>query len=347
MGRKKIAIRRIEDERNRQVTFSKRKFGLMKKAYELSELCGCEVGLIMFAGNGKLFQFASTDMNDILLRYTEYNGEPHESKNNDDILRTLERNGNLNDDDDSIYGDSISGSNFNSPTTDHFNVSSPYGNLSEPSSPLKIRTSNISNTSIKKNTPRKTKIQNAILNNNKKQQQQKHINNQQQQQQQPQSALPLNINGIDLNSNSNSSIHSDQLIDHHQGFPSDVMSPIDTHTYDNFNHLVINSSNDYNNDNNNNSSQHNQQQQSQSQQTQQHIGYPYNTNESTYITSSQNQHLLSNINTNHYNSNNQQHHHHQPRLPTNFLQNTYDDALWSPEVNNYDELPSLLSQQVE
>ncbi|KAI8998352.1 Myocyte-specific enhancer factor 2D [Gaertneriomyces sp. JEL0708] len=87
MGRKKIAIKRITDERNRQVTFSKRKFGLMKKAYELSVLCGCEIGLIMFAHNGKLFQFASTDMDKILLRYTET--EPHETRNNDDIVRMI------------------------------------------------------------------------------------------------------------------------------------------------------------------------------------------------------------------------------------------------------------------
>jgi hypothetical protein len=41
MGRKKIEIQRIADERNRQVTFAKRKFGLLKKAYELSVLCDC------------------------------------------------------------------------------------------------------------------------------------------------------------------------------------------------------------------------------------------------------------------------------------------------------------------
>jgi len=81
MGRKKITIKKITDERNRQVTFSKRKFGLMKKAYELSVLCGCEVGLIMFTANNKLFQYASSDMDRILLRYTEYN-EPHESRTN-------------------------------------------------------------------------------------------------------------------------------------------------------------------------------------------------------------------------------------------------------------------------
>eukprot|EP01137_Pigoraptor_chileana_P002430 Opistho-2@41264 len=88
MGRKKIAIKRIEDERNRQVTFTKRKLGLMKKAYELSILCDCEIALIIFNGNNKLFQYASTDMDKILLKYTEYS-EPHESRNNADIAAVL------------------------------------------------------------------------------------------------------------------------------------------------------------------------------------------------------------------------------------------------------------------
>uniref|UniRef100_A0A8C6VU52 MADS-box domain-containing protein n=1 Tax=Nothobranchius furzeri TaxID=105023 RepID=A0A8C6VU52_NOTFU len=73
MGRKKIQIQRITDERNRQVTFTKRKFGLMKKAYELSVLCDCEIALIIFNHSNKLFQYASTDMDKVLLKYTEYN----------------------------------------------------------------------------------------------------------------------------------------------------------------------------------------------------------------------------------------------------------------------------------
>ncbi|CAH8542722.1 unnamed protein product [Schistosoma bovis] len=84
MGRKKILIKKIADERNRQVTFTKRKLGLMKKAYELSILCDCEIALIVFTSSQKLFQYASSDMDKILLRYTEFN-EPHESKTNRDI----------------------------------------------------------------------------------------------------------------------------------------------------------------------------------------------------------------------------------------------------------------------
>ncbi|MBN3318012.1 MEF2D factor, partial [Atractosteus spatula] len=68
-----------------QVTFTKRKFGLMKKAYELSVLCDCEIALIIFNHSNKLFQYASTDMDKVLLKYTEYN-EPHESRTNADII---------------------------------------------------------------------------------------------------------------------------------------------------------------------------------------------------------------------------------------------------------------------
>ena len=85
MGRKKIQIQRISDERNRQVTFTKRKFGLMKKAYELSVLCDCEIALIIFTSNNKLYQYASSDMDKVLLKYTEYN-DTVVSQTNKDIL---------------------------------------------------------------------------------------------------------------------------------------------------------------------------------------------------------------------------------------------------------------------
>ena len=57
----------------------------MKKAYELSVLCDCEIALIIFNSGNKLFQYASTDMDKVLLKYTEYN-EPHESRTNKDII---------------------------------------------------------------------------------------------------------------------------------------------------------------------------------------------------------------------------------------------------------------------
>lgn len=61
----------------------------MKKAYELSVLCDCEIALIIFNHSNKLFQYASTDMDKVLLKYTEYN-EPHESRTNADIIEVTQ-----------------------------------------------------------------------------------------------------------------------------------------------------------------------------------------------------------------------------------------------------------------
>ncbi|KAA0033595.1 MADS-box transcription factor 17-like [Cucumis melo var. makuwa] len=69
MGRGKVVLERIENRVNRQVTFSKRRNGLLKKASELSVLCDVDVALIIFSTRGKLFEFGSTDMNKILERY--------------------------------------------------------------------------------------------------------------------------------------------------------------------------------------------------------------------------------------------------------------------------------------
>ncbi|TYI82623.1 hypothetical protein E1A91_D05G233800v1 [Gossypium mustelinum] len=60
MGRGKIVIRRIDNSTSRQVTFSKRRNGLLKKAKELAILCDAEVGVMIFSSTGKLYDFAST-----------------------------------------------------------------------------------------------------------------------------------------------------------------------------------------------------------------------------------------------------------------------------------------------
>uniref|UniRef100_A0A7N2M043 MADS-box domain-containing protein n=1 Tax=Quercus lobata TaxID=97700 RepID=A0A7N2M043_QUELO len=60
MGRGKIAIQRIDNSSSRQVTFSKRRKGLIKKAKELAILCDAEVGLAIFSSTAKLYEFAST-----------------------------------------------------------------------------------------------------------------------------------------------------------------------------------------------------------------------------------------------------------------------------------------------
>ncbi|KAK7302600.1 hypothetical protein RJT34_13492 [Clitoria ternatea] len=75
MGRGKIAIRRIDNSTSRQVTFSKRRNGLLKKARELSILCDAEVGLIVFSSTGKLYDFASTSMKSVIERYNKIKEE--------------------------------------------------------------------------------------------------------------------------------------------------------------------------------------------------------------------------------------------------------------------------------
>lgn len=73
MGRGRVQLKRIENKISRQVTFSKRRTGLLKKAHEISVLCDADVALIVFSTKGKLFEF-STDscMESILERYERY-----------------------------------------------------------------------------------------------------------------------------------------------------------------------------------------------------------------------------------------------------------------------------------
>lgn len=53
MGRVKLKIRRLESSSNRQVTYSKRRSGILKKAKELSVLCDIDIVLLMFSPTGK------------------------------------------------------------------------------------------------------------------------------------------------------------------------------------------------------------------------------------------------------------------------------------------------------
>ncbi|XP_042028054.1 MADS-box protein SVP-like [Salvia splendens] len=69
MAREKIQIKKIDNVTARQVTFSKRRRGLFKKAEELSVLCDADVALIIFSSTGKLFEYASSSMKEILGRH--------------------------------------------------------------------------------------------------------------------------------------------------------------------------------------------------------------------------------------------------------------------------------------
>uniref|UniRef100_M1CRK9 Floral homeotic protein AGAMOUS n=1 Tax=Solanum tuberosum TaxID=4113 RepID=M1CRK9_SOLTU len=69
LGRGKIEIKRIENTTNRQVTFCKRRNGLLKKAYELSVLCDAEVALVVFSSRGRLYEYANNSVKATIERY--------------------------------------------------------------------------------------------------------------------------------------------------------------------------------------------------------------------------------------------------------------------------------------
>ncbi|XP_022158088.1 MADS-box transcription factor 23-like isoform X2 [Momordica charantia] len=78
MGRGKIVIRRIDNSTSRQVTFSKRRNGLLKKAKELAILCDAEVGVIIFSSTSKLYEYSSTSMKTLIERYNKTKEEQHQ-----------------------------------------------------------------------------------------------------------------------------------------------------------------------------------------------------------------------------------------------------------------------------
>ncbi|KAH0464098.1 hypothetical protein IEQ34_006884 [Dendrobium chrysotoxum] len=73
-GRKKIEIKRIDKEANRQVCFSKRRQGLFKKANELCTLCGAEVAIIVFSIAGKPYSFGHPSVDHVLQRFINVPG---------------------------------------------------------------------------------------------------------------------------------------------------------------------------------------------------------------------------------------------------------------------------------
>ncbi|KAF2599156.1 hypothetical protein F2Q68_00012485 [Brassica cretica] len=70
MVRGKIEMKKIENATSRQVTFSKRRNGLLKKAYELSVLCDAQVSLIVFSQRGRLYEFSNSEYVVFILEFT-------------------------------------------------------------------------------------------------------------------------------------------------------------------------------------------------------------------------------------------------------------------------------------
>ncbi|KAI3660352.1 hypothetical protein MP638_005366 [Amoeboaphelidium occidentale] len=122
MRKRSSTFKRITDEKLAQATFLKRLKGIYKKAWELSVMCDCDLGLIMYQ-SGKLYQYSSRDMDNFLLRYTS-SFEPVETRTNkdfDEYFKKLEDSGKLKggvDDDDDDDGDGSEDGGFSPEAND-------------------------------------------------------------------------------------------------------------------------------------------------------------------------------------------------------------------------------------
>ncbi|KAI9079298.1 hypothetical protein K1719_038783 [Acacia pycnantha] len=85
MTRRKIQIKKIDSITARQVTFSKRKKGLFKKAEELSTLCDAEIALLVFSSTGKLFDYASSSMQQVIERYDQHSANQRVGRSSVDL----------------------------------------------------------------------------------------------------------------------------------------------------------------------------------------------------------------------------------------------------------------------
>ncbi|KAK2967396.1 hypothetical protein RJ640_023987 [Escallonia rubra] len=77
MGRQKIKIAKIKKKNHLQVTFSKRRSGLFKKASELCTLCGVDIAIVVFSPAGKVFSFGHPNVEYIVDRFVTRNPRPN------------------------------------------------------------------------------------------------------------------------------------------------------------------------------------------------------------------------------------------------------------------------------
>ncbi|GAB4844130.1 Agamous-like MADS-box protein mads9, variant 2 [Ancistrocladus abbreviatus] len=93
MGRGKIEIKRIENSSNRQVTYSKRRNGIIKKAKEITVLCDAKVSLVIFASSGKMHEYCSpsTTVVDILDKYHKQSGKRLWDAKHENLSNELDR----------------------------------------------------------------------------------------------------------------------------------------------------------------------------------------------------------------------------------------------------------------
>ncbi|KAH0847857.1 hypothetical protein HID58_091649 [Brassica napus] len=90
-SRQKIEMVKMKNENNLQVTFSKRRNGLFKKASELCTLCGVEIVVIVFSPGKKVFSFGHPNVDCVIDRFTNIN-PPHPRQYTNTQLSDARRN---------------------------------------------------------------------------------------------------------------------------------------------------------------------------------------------------------------------------------------------------------------
>nr|GLL22441.1 MADS-box transcription factor 23-like [Ipomoea trifida] len=89
-GRQRIPLSTIENDARRTVTFSKRRFGLFKKASEIATLCGVEILVVVFSPNNeKVYTFGSPSVKAVLDKYVaESENRTIEASVTEELLRS-------------------------------------------------------------------------------------------------------------------------------------------------------------------------------------------------------------------------------------------------------------------
>lgn len=82
MGRRKIEIAIVKDPNTRQVTFSKRRTGLFKKANELSILCGAEVAIVVFSPGNRPYSFGHPSVDVVAAKFLQEEPKPNDVQEN-------------------------------------------------------------------------------------------------------------------------------------------------------------------------------------------------------------------------------------------------------------------------
>nr|XP_016494890.1 PREDICTED: agamous-like MADS-box protein AGL62 [Nicotiana tabacum] len=80
-GRQKVDMVKMQNESNLQVTFSKRRAGLFKKASELCTLCGAEIVLVVFSPGKKVYSFGHPCVDSVVDRFLTRNSPPNNGHN--------------------------------------------------------------------------------------------------------------------------------------------------------------------------------------------------------------------------------------------------------------------------